>query len=144
MGRTSSPPLASTRCRSHDRRHPRDLGPAHVEAFLTHLATDQHVSASTQNQALAAILFLYTHVLAPPLARHVDFTRAKRPARLPAVRTQAEVSALLDRMTGVPLLLASLLYGAGLRLLEYAELRVKDLDLERHEILVRDGKGRRD
>ncbi|XXX72751.1 phage integrase N-terminal SAM-like domain-containing protein [Sorangium sp. So ce134] len=111
MDRTSSPPLASTRCRSHDRRHPRDLGPAHVEVFLTHLTTDQHVSASTQHQALAAILlllythvFAYTHVLALPLAQHVDFTRAKRPACRPAVLTQAEVSAFLDRVTGVPLL----------------------------------------
>ncbi|MCC6552397.1 MAG: integron integrase [Polyangiaceae bacterium] len=128
----------------HGRRHPRDLGPADVEAFLTHLATERHVSASTQNQALAAILFLYTHVLDLPLARHVDFTRAKRPERLPAVLTPNEVSALLDRMTGVPRLMASLLYGAGLRLLECAELRVKDLDLERREILVRDGKGRKD
>ena len=128
----------------HGRRHPRDLGPTDVEAFLTHLATDQHVSASTQNQALAAILFLYTHVLALPLAQHVDFTRAKRPERLPAVLTPTEVSALLDRMTGVPRLMASLLYGAGFRLLECAELRVKDLDLERREIVVRDGKGRKD
>ncbi|WP_437494950.1 phage integrase N-terminal SAM-like domain-containing protein [Sorangium sp. So ce1014] len=129
---------------SHGRRHPRDLGPALAEAFLTHLATDQHVSASTQNQAPAAILVLYTHVLALSLAQHVDFTRAKRPARLPAVLTPTEVSALLDRMTGVPRRMASLLHGAGLRLLECAELRVKDLDLRRREILVRDGKGRND
>ncbi|CAN96276.1 pseudogene [Sorangium cellulosum So ce56] len=117
---------------------------AHVEAFLTHLATDRHVSASTQNQAVAAIRFLYTHVLALPRAQHVDFTRAKRPAGLPAVLTQAEASALLDRMTGVPLLWASRLYGAGIRLLECTELRVKNLDLEHREILVRDSKGRKD
>ncbi|WP_437554767.1 phage integrase N-terminal SAM-like domain-containing protein [Sorangium sp. So ce367] len=104
----------------HERRHPCDLDPAHVEAFLTHLVSDQPVYASTQNQALAAILFLYTNVLALPLAQHDDVTRAKRPARFLAVLTPSEVRALLDRMTGVPRRMASVLYGADLRPLECA------------------------
>ncbi|APR78831.1 Integron integrase IntIPac [Minicystis rosea] len=128
----------------HGRRHPRELGAPEVEAFLSHLANEQHVSASTQNQALAALLFLYTHVLVAPLAELGGFTRAKRPLRVPVVLTPLEVSALLDRMTGPPALMAALLYGAGLRLLECARLRVKDVDFERLEITVRDGKGRKD
>jgi integron integrase len=128
----------------HGRRHPRELGPAEIEAFLSHLANEQHVAPSTQNQALAALLFLYVHVLSVPLARLGDFTRAKRPHRVPTVLTPGEVAAVLNQMSGVPGLMASLLYGAGLRLLECAHLRVKDLDLERLEIVVRDGKGRRD
>jgi integron integrase len=128
----------------HKLRHPRELGPPEIEAFLSHLANEQHVSASTQNQALAALLFLYTHVLSVPVARLGDFTRAKRPHRVPAVLTPAETAAVLDEMSGVPALMASLLYGAGLRLLECARLRVKDLDFERLELAVRDGKGRRD
>jgi integron integrase len=104
----------------------------------------RHVAPSTQNQALAALLFLYVHVLSVPLARLGDFTRAKRPHRVPIVLTPGEVAAVLNQMRGVPALMASLLYGAGLRLLECAHLRVKDLDLERLEIVVRDGKGRRD
>jgi site-specific recombinase XerD len=120
------------------------MGAAEVEAFLSHLANEEHVAASTQNQALAALLFLYTHVLSCPLATLRDLPRAKRPRRVPNVLTPAEVTTLLDRMTGVPALMASLLYGAGLRLLECARLRVKDLDFERLEIVVRDGKGRQD
>jgi integron integrase len=131
-------------CVFHELRHPRELGPPEIEAFLSHLANEQHVSASTQNQALAALLFLYVHVLSIPLARLGEFTRAKRPLRVPAVLAQTEVAAVLDRMTGVPALMASLLYGAGLRLLECARLRTKDLDFERLEIVVRDGKGRKD
>jgi integron integrase len=125
-------------------RHPRELGPPEIEAFLSHLANQEHVSASTQNQALAALLFLYVHVLAIPLARLGEFTRAKRPQRVPSVLAQADVATVLERMTGVPALMASLLYGAGLRLLECARLRAKDLDFERLEIVVRDGKGRKD
>ena len=128
----------------HGRRHPRDLGPPEIEAFLSHLANEQHVAPSTQNQALAALLFLYVQVLAVPLARLGDFTRAKRPHRVPNVLTPGEVAAVLNQMSGVPALMASLLYGAGLRLLECAHLRAKDLDFERLELVVRDGKGRRD
>jgi len=131
-------------CVFHKLRHPRELGPPEIEAFLSHLANEEHVSASTQNQALAALLFLYAHVLSVPLERLGEFTRAKRPHRVPNVLTPAETGAVLEQMTGVPALMASLLYGAGLRLLECAHLRVKDLDFERLEIVVRDGKGRRD
>ena len=131
-------------CVFHELRHPRELGPPEIEALLSHLANEQHVSASTQNQALAALLFLYTHVLSLPLQRLGDFTRAKRPHRVPNVLTPAETAAVLEEMTGVPALMAGLLHGAGLRLLECAHLRVKDLDFERLEIVVRDGKGRRD
>jgi integron integrase len=128
----------------HGRRHPRELGPEAIEAFLTHLATEGHVSASTQNQALAALLFLYVRVLAQPTAWVSQFVRAKRPARLPATLTAAEVMAVIEPMNGPTRLMASLLYGSGLRLLECACLRVKDLDFERREVLVRDGKGRKD
>jgi integron integrase len=128
----------------HGRRHPREMGAAEIEAFLSHLASEGHVAASTQNQARAALIFLYTHVLSVAMERLGDVTRAKRPERLPAVLVPAEAAAVLDRMTGPTALMASLLYGAGLRLLECARLRVKDLDFERLEILVRDGKGRKD
>jgi integrase len=131
-------------CVFNNLRHPRELGPPEIEAFLSHLANEHHVSASTQNQALAALLFLYVHVLSVPLARLGEFTRAKRPHRVPAVLAQTDVAVVLDRMTSVPALMASLLYGAGLRLLECARMRAKDLDFERLEIVVRDGKGRKD
>jgi len=128
----------------HGMRHPREMGAAEIEAFLSHLANDQRVSASTQNQALAALLFLYVHVLLVPVERLGEFTRAKRPHRIPAVLRPVEVTAVLDRMEGMPALMASLLYGAGLRLLECARLRVKDLDFERLELVIRDGKGQKD
>ncbi len=128
----------------HGRRHPRELGPLEVEAFLTHLACEGKVAASTQNQALAALLFLYAHVLGTPLESAGHFTRARRPQRVPVVLTRAEVSAVLGRLNGATALMAALLYGAGLRLLECARLRVKDVDFERREISVRDGKGRKD
>jgi len=128
----------------HHGRPAEALGRDAIEAFLTHLAEEGRVSASTQNQALAAILFLYVHVLRVPLERIGQFTRAKRPQRLPVVLTTMEVAAVLDRMSGTPRLMASLLYGSGLRLLECCRLRVKDIDLERREILVRDGKGQKD
>ncbi|HRG96595.1 MAG TPA: integron integrase [Polyangiaceae bacterium] len=128
----------------HGRQHPSGLGSVEIEAFLSHLANEGAVAASTQNQALAALLFLYARVLCVSLPNVGEFTRAKRPNRLPVVLTQAEVSAVLSRMDGVPALMAHLLYGAGLRLLECARLRVKDVDLERRELLVREGKGRKD
>ena len=130
--------------RFHDTRHPRELGEADVTRFLTHLAVDRKVSASTQNQALSALLFLYRDVMRKELSWLDDVVRARRPARLPVVLTRAEVTAILGRLEGVPWLMASLLYGAGLRLLECARLRVKDVDLERREIVVRDGKGGKD
>lgn len=127
----------------HGGRDPIELGPEAVRAFLSHLA-ERHVSASTQNQALAAILFLHSRVYAQPLGYLGDFLHAKRPHRLPVVLTVAEVAALLDNLRGPARLMASLLYGAGLRLVECATLRIKDLDFDRLEVVVRDAKGRRD
>lgn len=130
--------------RHHGRRHPRDLGADAVRDFLTHLARDRRVAASTQNQALAALLFLYRHVLEQPTDGPLDHLQARRPHRLPVVLTREEVSRVLDAMRGTSRLLASLLYGSGLRLLEGCTLRVKDLDLSRGEVLVRSGKGQKD
>ena len=127
-----------------DKRHPRDLGAAEVEAFLTHLAVSGRVAASTQNQAKSAILFLYREVLAQELPWLDNVERAKQPQRLPVVLTQAEVQALLTRLTDTQWLIASLLYGTGMRVLEVARLRVKDVEFARKEILVRDGKGHKD
>ncbi len=128
----------------HDKRHPREMGAAEVEAFLTHLAVEGKVAAATQNQALSALLFLYREVLGINLPWLDDVVRAKRPARLPVVLTRQEVTAVLDRMSGTHGLLARLLYGTGMRLMEVIRLRVKDVDFERAEIVVRDGKGAKD
>lgn len=128
----------------HGRRHPRDLGAPEVERFLTHLATQNQVSESTQNQALAAILFLYRHVLKTDLPWLANVVRARRPKRLPVVLTREETRRVLSNLRGTPWLVASLLYGSGLRLSECLALRVKDLDLDRAELVVRDGKGRKD
>ena len=128
----------------HGRKHPRDLGPAEVEAFLTHLAVNVKVSASTQNQALQALLFLYRQVLGIELPWLDNVTRASRPKRLPVVLSAAEVRAVLSHLEGTSWLIANLLYGSGLRLMEAHRLRVKDLLLERGEIMVRDAKGGKD
>ncbi|MDO8891543.1 MAG: integron integrase [Sulfurimicrobium sp.] len=128
----------------HGKRHPRELGAAQVEAFLTHLAVVGNVAASTQNQALSALLFLYREVLEVELPWLDNVTRAKQPQRLPVVLTRNEVRVVLDRMAGVYGLMASLLYGTGMRLMECVRLRVKDVDFERGEILIRDGKGAKD
>lgn len=128
----------------HDKRHPRELGAAEVEAFLTHLAVEGNVAAATQNQALSALLFLYREVLEINLPWLDNVVRAKRPARLPVVLTRQEVTAVLDRMSGTYGLLARLLYGTGMRLMEVIRLRVKDVDFSRAEIVVRDGKGGKD
>ena len=128
----------------HNRKHPRELGAAAVEQFLTHLAVNRKVSAATQNQALNALLFLYRHVLGRPLGYLANITRASRPKRLPVVLSRAEVRALLVQLDGTPWLVASLLYGSGLRLMEGMRLRVKDVALERGEVCVRDAKGGRD
>lgn len=127
----------------HHKRHPSEMGGAEIERFLTHLATERKVAASTQNQAFSAILFLYQKVLEIELPK-IDCLRAKRPQRLPVVLGMEEVRAILDRMTGVHRLLAELMYGSGLRILECCRLRVKDVDFDRHQILVRDGKGEKD
>ncbi|HET9328957.1 MAG TPA: integron integrase [Steroidobacteraceae bacterium] len=128
----------------HAPRHPRELGPAGVEAFLTHLAVKRKVSAATQSQALQALLFLYRQVLEIKLPWLANVTRAAQPKRLPVVLDRAEVRALLAQLQGSPWLVANLLYGSGLRLTEGLRLRVKDLALERGELIVRDGKGGRD
>jgi integron integrase len=128
----------------HGRRHPREMGLVEVESFLTHLAVEAHVAASTQNQALQALLFLYRQVLDIELPWVENVTRASRPRRLPVVLSTAEVRALLAQIDGTSWLIASLLYGSGLRLMEAHRLRVKDLVIERGEVMVRDAKGGKD
>jgi integron integrase len=128
----------------HGKRHPSEMAEPEVNAFLTHLAVEGHVAASTQNQALAALLFLYQHVLGRPLDRVEGVIRALRPLRLPVVLSRQEVRAVLGRLDGVPKLVVQLLYGAGLRVLDAMRLRVQDVDFLRMEILVRDGKGAKD
>jgi integron integrase len=128
----------------HGRRHPRGMGRPEVEAFLTHLAVKARVGASTQNQALQALLFLYRHVLDIELPWLENVTRASRPKRLPVVLSAAEVRAVLAQLEGTSWLMANLLYGSGLRLMEAHRLRVKDLVLERGEVIVRGAKGGKD
>ena len=128
----------------HQKRHPLDLGALEVAAFLSHLATERSVGASTQNQAKSALLFLYRVVLGISLPWLNEIVAAKDTRRLPVVLTPSEVRALLHELNGATGLLASLLYGTGMRLLEGLRLRVKDVGFERREILVRDGKGGKD
>jgi integron integrase len=128
----------------HGKRHPLEMSAPEIRQFLTHLAVERQVAASTQNQALAALLFLYQDVLKQPLDRIADIERAKRPAHIPVVFTREEVRAILDRLDGTNRLVAGLLYGAGLRLLEALRLRVKDVDFQYNQIVVRDGKGAKD
>jgi len=128
----------------HNGKHPRELAEADVNRFPTHLAVRENVAASTQNQGLAALLFLYEHVLEQPLSRIVGVVRARRPKRLPVVLTSEEVEVVLAGLEGEPLLVCMVLYGSGLRLQEGLQLRIKDVDFGRGEILVRDGKGQKD
>ena len=128
----------------HRMRHPLEMGTAEITAFLTALAVRLNVSASTQKQAFSAVLFLYREVLDRELAGLDRVVRAKPPVRLPLVLGRQEVASLLGCLRGTPLLMASLLYGSGLRLLECARLRVKDVDFDRRELVVRDGKGGKD
>jgi len=128
----------------HDKRHPKDISAQEIRDFLTHLAVHDHVAASTQNGALNAVLFLYRHVLKLPLPALQDIERAKRPRRVPTVFAREEVQAVLAQLSGMPRLMANLLYGAGLRLMECVRLRVKDVDFAYHQITVRDGKGAQD
>ncbi len=130
--------------RFHGRRHPRELGGPAVRDFLTHLVTVKRVAASTQNQALAALNFLYRDVLGEPLAPLDGVAPAKRPHHLPNVLSRSDVQRTLGQMHGAPRLMALLMYGAGLRVMECCSLRIKDIDLERGEIMVRRGKGNRD
>ena len=128
----------------HDKRHPKDMGEADVTAYLNHLSRDRKVASSTQNQALSAILFLYKEVLAQPLGWLEGLEWARRPARVPTVLTAQEAQRLLAHLEGTKWLMASLLYGAGLRLRECLKLRVKDVDFAYLQIIVRDGKGAKD
>lgn len=129
----------------HKKQHPEKMGVDKIEEFLTHLAVNKNVAASTQNQALAAILFLYREVLQIQLPRINNIVRAKTPQRLPVVLSRQEVSCLFSGMEeGITLLMARLLYGSGLRVLELLRLRVCDIDFDRFEIVVRSGKGSKD
>ena len=128
----------------HGKHHPKDMGAPEVEAFLSHLAVERTVSASTQNQAKSALLFLYKEVLQIELPWLDNITQAKAPKRLPVVMTEKEVQSVLAHMDGTVWLIGSLLYGSGLRTMECLRLRVKDVDFARHEILVREGKGFKD
>ncbi len=128
----------------HGKRHPSTLGATEITAFLSDLAVRGQVTASTQNQALSALLFLYRIVLGQEVDGLEDIVRAKRSAHVPTVLARGEVAAVLSRLRGTPWLMASLMYGSGLRLLECARLRVKDLEFPRNQLTVRDGKGRKD
>ncbi|WP_175304622.1 integron integrase [Candidatus Nitrospira nitrificans] len=128
----------------HGKRHPAEMGASEVTRFLSSLAVEGQVAASTQNQAVSALLFLYREVLGQELPWLDEVIRARRPVRLPVVLGRREVQAILDGLGGAPRLMALLLYGAGLRLLECARLRVQDIDFERHQIVVRGGKGDKD
>jgi len=128
----------------HQKRHPSEMAEAEVEAFLTHLAVDGNVSASTQNQALSALIFLYRHVLKQPLGNSIEAVRPKQSKHLPTVLTVDEVFQVLQNMDGLPQLITKLLYGSGLRINEGLSLRVQDLDFGQSQIIVRDTKGDRD
>lgn len=128
----------------HNKRHPSSMGAEEINAYLTHLAVEGHVSASTQNQALSAILFLYNKVLEEDIGRLGEVIRAHKPRRLPVVLTREEVTRILARLEGTWWLMGMMLYGSGLRQIECLRLRVKDVDVKRREIRVRDGKGGKD
>lgn len=125
-------------------RHPNDCGRHEVETFLTYLAVEKHVAASTQNQALSALIFLYREVLGQPL-EHVHAVRAKKPVTMPAVFSRQEAVAVIDQIDNDTMqTMAKLLYGSGLRLMECIRLRIKDVDFQRKQLVVRDGKGQKD
>ena len=130
--------------RFHGLRHPREMGAREVTAYLSHLATERDVAAATQQQALSALLFLYRHVLETDLPWLNDLVRPKKPARLPTVLNLDEVSRLLTAVRPEHALMARLLYGTGMRLMECLRLRVKDIDFMRREIMIREGKGAKD
>ncbi len=128
----------------HDKQHPKNLGKDEITQFLSHLASDRNVAASTQNQALSALLFLYKEVLSIDLPWLGDVVRAKRPSRLPVVLTRQDTKRLLGELNDTNWLIANLLYGSGLRLMEAIRLRVKDVDFDYEQIIVRSGKGFKD
>lgn len=127
----------------HNKRHPAEMGAQEIQAFITHLAVERQVAASTQKQALSAVLFLYRHVLEKPL-EVPDAIRPEPAAHLPTVLTHEEAMAVISKMSGTTQLMAKLLYGSGLRLMECLRLRVKDVDFGNHQLVVRDGKGEKD
>jgi len=128
----------------HNKRHPREMGAAEINQFLSHLATDANVAASTQNQALCGILFLYRHVLKMDPGDLGEVIWAKRPKRLPTILTATEVHSIMSHLFGLHRLMVETLYGTGMRILELFRLRVKDVDFERRLITVRDAKGKKD
>lgn len=128
----------------HQKRHPAEMAEPEIEQFLTHLAVQKKVAASTQNQAFNAIIFLYRQVLGIELKNPIDAVRSRRPTLLPTVLSKSEVGLVLDAMTGTPQIVCKLLYGSGLRLMECLRLRVKDLDFSINQVLVRNGKGSKD
>ncbi|RTR05893.1 integron integrase [Halomonas nitroreducens] len=130
--------------RFHGMRHPSGMGAPEIKAFLEHLAVERHVAAATQNQALNALVFLYRHVLEQPLGEIGEFSRARRPRRLPVVLSHEEVLRVLSHLSGPMHLMGTLMYGSGLRLIETCRLRVRDIDFERQVITVRAGKGDKD
>jgi len=128
----------------HNKRHPKDMGKNEIEAFLSYLAVERNVAASTQNQAFNALLFLYRQVLALPFADDIEAIRAKKPPRLPVVLSRVEIARLLDEMNGETALMARVMYGGGLRLKELLRLRVQDIDFDNGFLTVRSGKGDKD
>ena len=128
----------------HNKQHPGNMGVDEIQSFITHLATQQTLSASSQNQALSAVMFLYRHVLQKEIDLPFDLIRAEKSKTLPVVLTHEEALNVIGKMTGVPQLMAKILYGSGLRLMECLRLRVKDIDFGNHQIIVRDGKGEED
>ncbi|CAN2042444.1 Integrase/recombinase [Candidatus Magnetomoraceae bacterium gMMP-15] len=128
----------------HNKKHPKDMGKAEIESFLTDLAVNGNVSASTQNQAFSALLFLYRQVLNLNVFEDIQALRAKKPKRLPTVLTFNETMKIIDSMTGTFQLIVKIIYGSGLRGIECVRLRVKDIDFEMNQIIVRDGKGKKD
>lgn len=127
----------------HNKRHPSEMDAPEIQAFVTYLAVERHVSASTQKQALSAVLFLYRQVLNKPV-EVPDIIRPEHATHLPTVLTHQEAMAVIDKMYGTTQLMAKILYGSGLRLMECLRLRVKDVDFGNHQIVVRDGKGEKD
>ena len=128
----------------HGKRHPKEMGGSEIEAFIIHLAVERHLATATQNQALSAILFLYKYVLKKEVDMPPSLVRPGRPKRLPTVLAPTEASRIISLMSGVPKIMTKLLYGSGLRLMECMRLRVKDVDFENRQIIVRDGKGEND
>ncbi len=128
----------------HNKKHPKDMGAEEIQKFITYLAVEKNVAASTQNQALSAILFLYRHVLQIEIELPSDLIRAEKSKTLPVVLTHQEAMLVISKMNGLPQLMAKILYGSGLRLTECMRLRVKDIDFGNHQIVIRDGKGEDD